>query len=78
MRRTRVWQWLMPEHGSRAPCCSYQGAGGAGADVCHSHVLHRFLLAVHQVLAFGNDGTVILAVVLDNISGLADAFNPSL
>lgn len=36
------------------------------------------LLAVRQVLAFGNGGTVILAVVLDNISGLADAFDPSL
>lgn len=58
--------------------CSYQGTGGAGPDVCHSQVLHCFILAVRQVLAFGNGGTVILAVVLDNISGLADAFNPSL
>ena len=73
-----VWQWLMPERGSRTPCCSYQGAGGAEADVRHSYVLHRFLLAVRQVLAFGNGGTVILAVVLYNVSGLADAFNSSL
>lgn len=59
-------------------CWSYQGAGGAGADVSHARVLHCSVLAVSQVLAFGNGGTVILAVVLDNVSGLADAFNPSL
>lgn len=61
-----------------APCRSYRGAGRAGPDVCHAQVLHRLLLAVRQVLAFGNGGTVILAVVLNNVSSLADAFDPSL
>lgn len=76
-----MWVLSRGSHPSRAalaPCCSYQGTGGAGPDVCHPQVPHCFILAVRQVLAFGNGGTVILAVILDNVSGLADAFNPSL
>lgn len=71
-------QWLTLSRAEVAPCCSYQGTGRAGSDVSHSQVLHCFILAVCQVLAFGNGGTVILAVILDNVSGMADTFNPSL
>lgn len=63
---------------SLARHAAYHGAGGAGPDVGHACALHRAVLAVRQVLALGNGGTVILAVILDNVSGLADAFDPGL